>query len=322
MIKLICLIFVLFLNYPCLAVNWVSLDNNDNWSIDADSIKWESIDNQVISAWLKVNVADRNEIIDGKKVEYTYYFEHFIPKLNQALTITRVDYDKDKHGIQNISMPYGEEPMDFPPDSVYGQLCNALAAYTPQLLEDTKQALKIGIIRSFGIPVIVENTKLYYNTPTVDKVTQNTIPRPSFKEFCPEVYYHKEYMDANWVEEKKFSTGQKALLWVPWVGIFSMVPTYSLAISDTKWRRKQRSQKIIANYNHALDYWKGREKSFNESLELCKAVSDVATCYIQVKHNEYQKSLLIEQNKLLRGIGMGVVLMNQNLNNIKYKLQY
>ena len=133
------------------------------------------------------------------------------------------------------------------------------------------------------------------------------IEKPSFEEFCPEIYYHKELLSEDWIEPAKYSTAQKAGLWCGIILFYVAIATYPMAISDTKWRRKQRAKKIIANYNSSVMYWRQREESFNQSLILCDSTKDIASCYVQVKMNEQQKNLAIVNNHLLRGIGMGLV---------------
>ena len=148
--------------------------------------------------------------------------------------------------------------------------------------------------------------------------------KPSFKEFCPEVYYHKDLLPDDWFEPAKYSTWAKTGLWCSIVLFYPAILTYPMAISDTEWRRKQRAKKIINEYNPSVLYWRQREESFNQSLALCDSTNDVASCYIQVKLNEQQKNLAIENNRLLRGIGMGLVGIQsqQSLTNLQlYQMQ-
>jgi hypothetical protein len=109
-----------------------------------------------------------------------------------------------------------------------------------------------------------------------------------------------------------------------WSSIAIIYPAficYPMAISDTKWRRKQRSKKIRTTYNNALRYWQERERSFNNSLSLCDSTKDVASCYVQVKLNEEQKSLAIERNRILKNIENGLYGIQAQQNNTNLNLQ-
>lgn len=132
------------------------------------------------------------------------------------------------------------------------------------------------------------------------------IPRPTFEEFCPPIYYHKDFIPENAILPARFSTGEKTAMWCGIVLLYPAFFTYPLAISDTEWRRKQRTRKIRDEYNSALSYWKQREASFEQSLSICDTMQDKANCYLQVKMNEQQKDLTIQQNELLRGIGQSI----------------
>lgn len=164
----------------------------------------------------------------------------------------------------------------------------------------------------------------------VPNCTANDVLRPSFKEFCPDVYYHKNYIPNDWYEPQKFTTKEKALLWSSIIiCLYPAIITYPMAISDTKWRRKQRAKKIIEEYNTALTYWKEREAAFERSLDLCSKSKDKAGCYVNVKLNESNKNLMIEQNNLLQGVITGIVgthiqqtITNTNLQQINTKLQF
>ena len=147
------------------------------------------------------------------------------------------------------------------------------------------------------------------------------IEKPSFKEFCPEAYYHKELMPVDWYEPAKYSTWAKTGLWCSiLVFVYPAIITYPLAISDTEWRRKQRAKKIIADFNSSVEYWRQREESFNQSLALCDKTQDTASCYLQVKINEQQKNLAIENNRLLRGIGLGITGIQAQQANTNFQL--
>lgn len=146
------------------------------------------------------------------------------------------------------------------------------------------------------------------------------VQKPSFQEFCPAQYYGKEYLPRNWCEPAKYPTHVKALFWSSIVLFYPAIVCYPLAISDTEWRRQQRSNKIRKEYNATLHYWKQREASFNTSLELCDSSKDKAACYMQVRNNEIQRNLTLEQNELLRGIGIDLVRTNHQLYNINSTL--
>jgi hypothetical protein len=145
------------------------------------------------------------------------------------------------------------------------------------------------------------------------------IAKPSFEEFCPAIYYHKEPLPENWIETQQYSRSENALMWSSIIIFYPAIICYPLAISDTEWRRKQRSKKIRTAYNSSLKYWQDREKSFNNSLALCDSTKDAASCYVQVKLSEEQKSLAIERNRILKNIenglyGIQVQQANTNLN--------
>lgn len=148
------------------------------------------------------------------------------------------------------------------------------------------------------------------------------IARPSFEEFCPAIYYHKEPLPEDWIEEAKYSKTKKALLWSSGLVYFPITfATYPFAISDSEWRRKQRSKKIRAAYNTTLKYWQEREQSFNDSLSLCESTKDVASCYIQVKINEEQKALSIERNRILKNIEKGLYGIQAQQSSTNFNLQ-
>lgn len=145
------------------------------------------------------------------------------------------------------------------------------------------------------------------------------IPRPTFEEFCPPIYYHKDFISEDAILPARFTTKQKAALWSSIVVLYPAIITYPLAISDTKWRRQQKSNIIREEYNTALSYWKQREASFEHSLSLCDTLQEKATCYLQVKFNEQQKDLAIQQNEILKGISysIGGLVAQQAITNMQ-----
>ena len=153
---------------------------------------------------------------------------------------------------------------------------------------------------------------------------------PQWSEFCPTLYYQAQPLPDDFIPEKKYPTWAKTLFWSSGVLIYPAIITYPVAITDTKWRRKQRGRKIAKEYNTHLAYWQDREQHFNNAVEACKKSKDKAVCYAQVRQIEVQKTALLKQEEMIKQLekqadvqalqsaatSLNQVNMNYQLNNI------
>lgn len=174
------LLFVLIFAPMSYATDWMPID--EVWDIDLDSIKWLE-NNQFIECWLRNNIEEENEKINDRVLNYIYYHEVFNPKYKLGLTFDKVVYDTQGKQVENISMPYGNEPMQIPPSSFYDYLCNILNNLTLDQIEDSKAVNKMGMNIPFGTT---------FEHPNEDMQNYNPLKNLSQKLISTNTHKYKE----------------------------------------------------------------------------------------------------------------------------------
>lgn len=145
---LLSIIFIgFFLSSISYAVDWMPV--TDKWDIDLDSIQWKE-NNQLVDVWLRNNVWEDNETVNGNRIEYLFYHELLHPTAKIFITLSEISFDKKGRTLENIKSPYGMQVRDIPPSSFYDYLCDILSNLTEQQLEDSKAANKLGMNIPFG----------------------------------------------------------------------------------------------------------------------------------------------------------------------------
>lgn len=134
--KIVCFVVTLLLSLNVVqATDWMSVV--DNWDIDLDSIQWKE-EHQLVDVWVRNNIWEDNETVNGKRIEYLFYHELLHPTAKIFITLSQRSFDKKGKTLENINAPYGGQVSDIPPSSFYDYLCDILKNITEEQIEEYK----------------------------------------------------------------------------------------------------------------------------------------------------------------------------------------
>lgn len=117
------------------AANWMPI--TDKWDIDLDSIQWKE-NHQLVDAWLRNNIWEDEETVNGSRIEYLLYHELLHPTAKISITLSELSFDKKGRMLENINAPYDMQVRDIPPSSFYDYLCDILQNIAEEQIKEYK----------------------------------------------------------------------------------------------------------------------------------------------------------------------------------------
>lgn len=112
--------------------------------------------------------------------------------------------------------------------------------------------------------------------------------KPVFKDYCPDEYYHKEFITKKDVKKP-----------IPQVFVIAGFAAFAIPGFLFNMYNNRTRNVCVEIVNSNIQFWKIREEAFEKRLKECEISKDVVYCYSQLADRELQARTMFEQSQAI-----------------------